>query len=89
MVRSYPCSQAFYKAGTSHTYWPVATCTRKPGSIETVCGTFQTKSAKNWDDKLTQYAHLHNPHLALHTVVGYPFLYLALTSRKTVKDIYA
>ena len=37
--------------------WPdhnVATCTRKPGFIETVCGTFQTKLAENWDDKLTQ-----------------------------------
>ena len=51
---------------------PVAT--RKPGSIETICGTFQTKVAENCDDELTQSAHLRNPCLALHTTVGYTFL---------------
>ena len=59
---------------------PVAT--RKPGSIETICGTFQTKAAENCDDELTQSAHLRNPCLALHTTVGYTFLYLAFLSRK-------
>ena len=53
---------------------PVAT--RKPGSIETVCGTFQTKSAENCDDELTQSAHLRNPCLVLYTTVSYTFLYL-------------
>ena len=56
--------------------------TRKPGSIETVCGTFQTKSAENWDDELTQSAHLRNLRLALYATVGYTFLYLVLILRK-------
>ena len=64
----------------SHIYRPVAT--RKPGSIETVFGTFQTKSAKNWDDELTQSPHLRNPHLALYATVGYTFSYLVLTSHR-------
>jgi len=64
-----------YIAGVGHTYRPVAT--RKPGSIETVCGTFQTKVAENWDDELTQSAHLHNPRLVLYTMVGNTFFYLA------------
>ena len=70
----------------SHTYRPVATS--KPGSIETVCGTFQTKSAENRDDELTQSAHLCNPRLALYATIGYTFVYLLLISRKvTTKTI--
>ena len=47
-------------------------------SQETVYGTFQTKSAKNWDNELTQSAHVCNPCLALYAKVGYTPLYLAL-----------
>ena len=49
-------------------YRPVAT--RKPGSTEIVCGTFQTKSAENGEDEHTQSAHVRNPWLALYTTVG-------------------
>ena len=51
-----------------------------------MCGTLQTKSAENWDDKLTQSAHLRNPRLALYTTVGYTFSYLALISRKVATN---
>ena len=53
-----------YKVGVNHTYRPAAT--RKPGSIEIVCGTFQMKSAENWDNELTQSAHLRNSRLVLY-----------------------
>ena len=49
---------------------------------QALCGTFQTKSAENWDEELTQSAHLRNPRLALYATVGYTFLYLVLISRK-------
>ena len=55
----------------SHTYRPVAT--RKPGSIETVCETFPTKSAENWNNERTQSAHVRNPRPALYATVGYTF----------------
>ena len=63
VVRLQPRSQAFYKAGTSHTDRPVAT--RNQASL--------TKSAKNCDDKITQSAHLCNPYLVM---VGYTLLNL-------------
>ena len=48
-----------------------------------LCGTFQTKSTENWDDELTQSAHLCNPRLALYTAVGYTFcLFRARLRRK-------
>ena len=68
----------------SHTYRPVATVTL--GSIETVCGTFQTKSAENWDNECTQSAHLRNPHLALYTTAGYTFSYLSRISHKAATE---
>ena len=74
MVRLQPRSQAFYKAGTSHTYRPVAT--RNQASL--------TKSAKNCDDKITQSAHLCNPHLAM---VGYTLLNLC-NSAITIIDLW-
>ena len=44
-------------------------------------------TAKNWDDKLTQSAHLRDPCLALYMVVTYTFKYLALISPKAVTMI--
>ena len=46
---------------------------KKPGSIEILCSTFQTKVAKIWDETLTQSAHLCNPCLAIYIEVGYTF----------------
>ena len=62
----------FYKLGEPYLQ---TLATKKTGSIEIAWGTIQSKSAENWDDKLTPSAHLH-------TMVGYTlFLYFVFRAR--------
>ena len=63
-------SRPVYKAGAS-----IPTALYLQGS-QALCGTFQTKSAENWDEEFTQSAHLRNPRLALYATVGYTFCIL-------------
>ena len=79
----------------NHIYRPIGT--RKPCSIEIVWDTIQSKSAKNWDDELTQSARLcdprlrgprlRDPRLVLYKVVTYTFSYLVLISHKAATMI--
>ena len=55
------------------------TCSyKKPGSIEVVSETFQSKSVENWDNEFAQCPHLRDPRLAHYMVVTYTFYILRL-----------